>query len=262
MSQALRVRRPWRYLLSEALGPAQPRRYVLRTSGVEVLVRHRSRDTVTFDEVFCSAAYEPPPGVAAALHALGRPPRVLDLGANVGLYSAFAVGRWPGATITAVEPDHENLLLLNACATLNRSHGDIQVLDAAAAASAGTMRFVAGLAAESHRAHPDEEAGSVAVPAVDAVELMGAADLVKIDIEGGEWELLGDPRLAAAVGSFQALVLEHHGRHCPTHDPRGTATRLLAAAGFEVAPRGAIVGGVGMLWATRSSSPGSAERAA
>lgn len=255
MSQALRVHRPWRYLLSEALGPAKPRRYVLRASGIEVLVRHRSRDIVTFDEVFCSAAYEPPPAVAAALHDLGRPPRVLDLGANVGLYSAFALGRWPGATITAVEPDHENLLLLNACATLNRSRGHIQVVDAAAAASAGTMRFVAGLAAESHRAHPDEDASSVAVRAVDAVELMTAAELVKIDIEGGEWELLGDPRLAAAFGTFQALVLEHHGRHCPTHDPRGTATRLLAAAGFEVAPQGEIVGGVGMLWATRSSYP-------
>ncbi|MBA3746830.1 MAG: FkbM family methyltransferase [Solirubrobacterales bacterium] len=249
----MRVRQPWRYLLSEAQGPAKARCYALRNSGIQVLLRHGSGDIITFDEVFCSAAYEPPPAVVSALRDLGRPPRVLDLGANVGLYSAFALGRWPGATITALEPDAENLMLLRASAILNRSHGDIQVVDAAAAASAGTMRFVVGLNAESHKAHPDEGAASDVVRTVDAFEHITRADLVKVDIEGGEWELLRDPRLASAFETFQALVLEHHGRHCPTHDPRTTATQLLTTAGFDVHPQGAIVGGVGMLWAARCS---------
>lgn len=254
LSQALRVRHPWRYLLSEALGPARARCYTLRNSDIRVLLRHRSGDIVTFDEVFCSAAYEPPPAVVAALRDLGRPPRVLDLGANVGLYSAFVLARWPGATITALEPDPENLMLLKASATLNRSHGHLQIVGAAAAASAGTMRFVAGLNAESHREHPDEDATSiVVVPAVDAFDHIASADLVKLDIEGGEWELLSDPRLANALGTVQALVLEHHGRHCPSHDPRATAAQLLSAAGFEVHPQGVMVGGVGMLWAARSA---------
>lgn len=232
--------------------PANPRCYALRGSEIRVLLRHGSRDVVTFDEVFCSAAYEPPPVVVSALRDLGRPPRVLDLGANVGLFSAFVLERWPGATITALEPDPDNLSLLKACANLNRSHGDLQVVDAAAAASAGTMRFVAGLNAESHRAHPDEDVASVVVRAVDAYEHIANVDLVKIDIEGGEWELLADPRLATAFGAFQALVLEHHGRHCPTDNPRATATQLLAAAGFDVQPQGAMVGGVGLLWSVRS----------
>lgn len=249
LSQALRLRRPWRYLGSAARGVRSTRRYEVRVSGVQVLMRHGSGDTTTFDEVFCSAVYEPPDVIADALQGLGRPPRVLDLGANVGLFSAFAIGRWPGAQITAFEPDPRNLVLLRSCAALNRSRGSIHIVDAAAAATNGTMRFVTGLAAESHRAHSDEHATSDVVRAIDVFDQVGSVDLAKIDIEGGEWEILGDKRLA--TGRIRTLVLEHHGRHCPSNDPRGTATQLLTAAGYEVCVGGPAVRGVGTLWAWR-----------
>lgn len=251
--QALRLRRPWRYLGSATLGLPGPRRYEVRATGIQVLLRHGSRDIGIFDEVFCSAAYEPPDAVVSALQELGRPPRVLDLGANIGLFSAYGSGRWPGARTTAVEPDPESVRLLRSWAALNRSRGEVDIVEGAAAASGGTIGFVAGLAAESHRAHPDERAMSVVVRAVDVFEHIGGADLVKIDIEGGEWELLGDARLA--TGGAQALVLEHHGRHCPTRDPRATATQLLIAAGYEVHARGPAVAGLGMLWAWRYPGP-------
>lgn len=249
LSQALALRRPWRYLGAAVLRRPGARHYVVRASGVEVLLRHGSRDIDTFDEMFCSAAYEPPDVVLLALQDLDRPPRIVDLGANVGLFSAFALGRWPGAQITALEPDPENVVLLRSCADLNHVRGEIAVVEAAAAASSGTMRFVAGLAAGSHRAGPAEGATSVEVRAVDVFEHIGGADLVKIDIEGGEWELLGDGRLAR--GGARALVLEHHGRHCPTDDPRAMATAQLIEAGYEVHAPEAAVNGVGMLWAWR-----------
>lgn len=251
LSQALRLRRPWSYLAAAVLGARGPLRYELRATGVQVLLRHGTGDTTTLDEVFCSSAYEPPDIVRSALQELDRPPRVLDLGANVGLFSAFVMGRWPGAQITAFEPDPENLELLRGCVALNRAQADVAIVDAAAAAADGTMHFVAGLAATSHRAQPDEQSTTIEVPAVDALEHIAGADLVKIDVEGGEWELLRDARLA--LGGQQALVLEHHGRHCPTRDPRATATQLLQAAGYEVHARGPAVAGVGMLWAWRYS---------
>jgi len=249
LSQALRLRRPWRYLGSIVLRRRGPRRYEVRVSGAQVLLRHGSRDISTFDEVFCSAVYEPPDVVLSALEDLDRPPRMVDLGANVGLFSAFAVGRWPGAQITAFEPDPENLVLLRSSAALNRARGNIDVVEAAAAGTSGTIPFVGGLNAGSYRADPDEDATSVEVRAVDVFEHLGGADLVKIDIEGGEWELLCDKRLA--MTGAQALVLEHHGRRCPTGDPRGTATQLLTAAGYEVHSPGPAINGVGMLWAWR-----------
>ncbi len=249
LSQALRLRQPLRYLVRELRREHGTRHYVLRASGVHVLVRHGTSDITVFDEVFCSSAYEPPAAMAARLDALDRPLRVVDLGANVGLFSAFSMGRWPGAQITAFEPDAESLALLRACVAYNRDRGDVAVIDAAAAAASGVIAFVPGLAAESHRAHADERVATVDVRTVDVFEHLAGADFAKIDIEGGEWEILADSRLADA--GVRGLALEHHGRHCPSGDPRARATRLLRAAGFEVVAGGPAVGGVGMLWAWR-----------
>jgi hypothetical protein len=92
--------------------------------------------------------------------------------------------------------------------------------------------------------------GSVEVPMVDVMPRLADADLVKIDIEGGEWALLADPRFAEA----RAVVLEYHPYGCPTDDPRRSAHELLHAHGFEVTPLFYEPdNGVGMLWATRET---------
>ena len=47
---------------------------------------------------------------------------------------------------------------------------------------------------------------------------MAEADLVKIDIEGGEWPILTDPRFAQLP--TPALVIEYHPAGCPGPDPQ------------------------------------------
>jgi hypothetical protein len=42
------------------------------------------------------------------MRSLGRPIRVLDLGANIGLFGAWALGRFPVESILALKPDPEN----------------------------------------------------------------------------------------------------------------------------------------------------------
>ena len=83
---------------------------------------------------------------------------------------------------------------------------------------------------------------------VDVMPLLADADLVKIDIEGGEWPLLEHPGFAAV----SAAVLEYHPQSCPGDDPRTTAHALLEGHGFEIAELFYEPGSrVGMLWATR-----------
>jgi hypothetical protein len=92
--------------------------------------------------------------------------------------------------------------------------------------------------------------GGIAVQAVDAFPYMQRADFVKIDIEGGEWALLADPRFADLPA--KALVVEYHPHLCPAPDPRAHAEALLTGAGwklqhmdFDMPP------GHGVVWAWR-----------
>ena len=69
-------------------------------------MRHGTLDVVTLDEVFLARDYEVPPEVSERL---GDAPSVLDLGANAGYFGLFVLGLRPGARITAVEPDPDNV---------------------------------------------------------------------------------------------------------------------------------------------------------
>jgi FkbM family methyltransferase len=250
LTQAARVTDPVGFLRAERAGRSDAAaEYALRSGDARVALRHGTTDVRMFDEIFCAHVYAPPAAATARLSALPGPPRVLDLGANVGLFSADAAARWPGARITAVEPDPANLTVLRRCAELNAHTHPWRVIPTAASTSATPLRFVAGEGSESHEAHASELEESIEVPATDALALLDDTDLAKIDIEGGEWAILGDPRLAGA--SVRAIVLEHHGRLCPSRDPRATARTLLGEAGFETLAGGAAPLGVGTLWAWR-----------
>ena len=69
-----------------------------------------------------------------------------------------------------------------------------------------------------------------------------------MDIEGGEWEILSDPRFAAT--GLRAICMEFHRYGCPTDDPASAVTQLLGAAGFSVAELRED-GDAGIAWAIR-----------
>ena len=214
---------------------------------IRVVVRHRTRDVDILDEIFGRlAAYAPPPAVLEALGSRGAP-RVLDLGGNVGLFGAYALARFPGASITSVEPDPFNPPLLRRCAELNAPER-WRVLAACALPHAGTVAFEAGEYADSHVAEPAP--GRVLVPAVDVLPLLGDADLVKMDIEGSEWRILLDPRFKEALAAA-ACVLEWHERGCPSPRPAEAAAEAFRQAGYHVLPGPSGPWDHGALWAWR-----------
>jgi FkbM family methyltransferase len=238
---------PLRFFVREALlRRRQTASYVMREGGAQVTLRHATPDVFTLDEVFIQHTMDVPAEVDAAVARLGRPPVVADLGANVGMASAWLSARWPGARLVCVEPDPLNLEVLREAARA----GGWRVVEAAAAAAPGTLEFSAGEFAASHAV----EGGGTIVEAIDffALAEQERPDVVKIDVEGGEWALLGDPRLASLPAV--ALFLEYHPHLCPAADPQAEAHRLLEAAGFSVREVPATLGapsGVGSLWAWR-----------
>jgi hypothetical protein len=95
----------------------------------------------------------------------------------------------------------------------------------------------------------DGEAATDHVVAIDAFDLLAEADFAKIDIEGGEWDLLLDPRFADCAPAV--IVLEWHQRACPTDDAYATAWDALRRAGYQVEGEALLGLDDGLLWAWR-----------
>jgi len=221
--------------------------YRLAEAGISVTIRHGSGDVVTLGEIFHDRQYAPVPEVRPLLR---EPRRIVDLGANVGLFGAFAASRWPHAEILAFEPDPANAAVHERTILINGLQRRWTLRRAAAAARDGRASFVAGQVALSHLAPSGAGEGTVEVATSDVLPLLADADLVKMDIEGGEWAILTDPRFRAAPP--RVLVLEYHPLQCPEPDPRGAVEAALRAAELQLRITWSRGDGHGMLWAWRS----------
>jgi FkbM family methyltransferase len=240
------VRETPRFVANELRGAGGLRAYTLRADGRTVLLRHGKIDVWTFTELFLLELYAPPAPVAEQLAAV-REPVVLDLGANIGMFGLDALRRYPGARITAYEPDAESAVIHRRLIERNGEQDRWRLVEACAGAEDGTVTFLPGQETES-RIVEAPVAGAVTLPMEDVLPAVASADLVKLDIEGGEWALLADPRFGAA----RTVVLEYHPPGCPEPDTHAAARRLLEGHGFEVHQLFEHPGGVGMAWAFKS----------
>jgi FkbM family methyltransferase len=200
-----------------------------------------------FNEIFSRRMYELPGPISTELDAIG-PLRVLDLGGNIGLFGVYALGKWPIAAMRSFEPEPANAAILRATIDANRAASKWQV-DPRAVSNANTQaRFTQGLYADGYLAAD----GELEVRVADLFD-QDAPHLLKIDIEGGEWALLTDPRLPAY--NARVIVLEWHTRGCPAEEPHRLARTSLKAAGFILAAdRPSPTGRNGLIWAMRPKS--------
>jgi FkbM family methyltransferase len=246
------VRESITFFAREVLRPPGVYVYTVRENGARIALRHGGVDSATLAEVFYHRYYHPPREVARAL---GVPGAILDLGANIGVFGAFAIHRWPQSTVVAYEPDPANAAVHERTVEANGADARWTLERAAAGAHSGEVRFAAGLGAGSHvleaadAAEGEGSASAITVPLCDVLPRISDAELVKMDIEGGEWTILSDARFADQPP--RAVVLEYHPHLCPSADPRAAAERALSAAGLRTAPIWHGDDGHGMLWAWR-----------
>jgi FkbM family methyltransferase len=151
--------------------------------------------------------------------------------------------------LVGYEPDRANLAMLRdnlaGCPRL----GEWRLVEACAGAADGEVSFLEGQLQESRVVPGEGGPGSRMVPVVDAYRDLDEADWVKIDIEGSEWDIIGDSRFREIPA--QVVVLEYHQWLCPGDDPRRKATDALTGAGYSVWGKGEHVPGYGELWGMR-----------
>jgi FkbM family methyltransferase len=252
--QATLVNESGRYLLAAVVEPPGIHRYVLRSTSRAVWLRH-PEDSWAFEEVLGADTYALPSEVEREL---GEQPLIVDLGANVGLFGAYVLAIAPRARVIGYEPDPGNAVICRKTLGWAIAAGSYRLVEAAAGTAAGSASFTAAMGGRSHLGH-DGGGQAVVVGVEDVLELLAEADLAKIDIEGGEWPLLEDPRLRAA--GPKAIALEYHPLGCPRDDAGEAARALLADAGYRLVdpPRPfkdeEFTEGMGMLWAIREPAP-------
>lgn len=245
------VDRPGRFLVRELTRAHLIATYAT-SDGPVICLRHEGVDAFVFEEVLIDHVYEPPPEVAIRLDELSHPLRIIDLGANIGLFGAYAHQRWPHAEVIAYEADPANAAVHRRCMALNDAGGRWTLRECFAAAECGTQIFEADGSPLS-RAVEDLAAGAaVETRSVDVLPELARAELAKIDIEGAEWPILLDPRLGCPGPA--AIVLEFHSAGCPQADPAVAARDALARAGYRIEWH-LDDGAPGLLWAVKEPAP-------
>lgn len=164
-----------------------------------------------------------------------RPPRILDLGANVGLSVLHFLALHPGADVTAVEADPELFGYLERNLTANGA-GQVRRLQRAAWTGPGRLSFARD-GADGGRVAANGAAPSggerVEVEALDLPALLEAEafDVLKMDIEGAELQVL--PACREGLRRTRFVAVEYHS---PAGAPQALSAVVgaLEAAGFRV----------------------------
>jgi FkbM family methyltransferase len=220
--EARAVRAPFRYAFRELVRPTVAE-YQLRSGQGRIVLRHRSGDIAIFHKFYAYGWYDWPTNVIAALKGLGRPVNVVDLGANIGFFDVHTSDELEVGRVVTVEPDPGNGSVLERVRNANRANW--QIIRACASNRPHIVSFRSGFENLSRI----DNNGDTSIPAIDVFPLVADADLVKMNIEGAEWDILQDPRLA---DTSCVWIVEYHRIASP--EPRITELiqRLFAQAGY------------------------------
>jgi len=155
-------------------------------------------------------------------------PRILDVGANVGLASLYFARQYPDALIEAYEADPVLYRILVKNLSLFPECSRVKAHCAAIWTSEGSISF-----------RPDgADGGSICKRGLVQVRSVRLADILaespieflKLDIEGAEYEVLED--CAKDLKNVGSMVVEYHG--ISGGKPRlGRVLQILENAGFR-----------------------------
>lgn len=159
---------------------------------------------------------------------------VFDVGANFGYYTVlFGAGVGPTGRVIAVEPVPATVAFLTDTVQLNGFSGFTRVVQAAATASSSDVVHLLVPHHEPKNATivADARAGAIVVPTctIDSLAAdLDRVDLIKIDVEGGEIDVIAGMRQTIKRHRPSILLEYNAARYA---DPRGFLEELLGTYG-------------------------------
>ncbi|MCW3039971.1 MAG: hypothetical protein JWM31_1876 [Solirubrobacterales bacterium] len=224
------------------------------TSDSQITVPNRPGARVPVYEIFVEDDYR----LGWFSDDLGERPVALDIGAHVGCFSVAFAKKHPGARVDAYEASPSTSVFLKRNIADNGVEARVHGNNLAVRAVAGTLELTDNGAASGHNGvlHLDHEAERVSVRSIamaQALQVSGrSADLVKIDTEGGEYDMVlgSDPGDWAGV---RRVVLEYHD--LPGHS-WGELETFFTSAGLHLVHRREFLERLGMAWFSRDAVSG------
>jgi FkbM family methyltransferase len=183
----------------------------VRVPGLATPLRMRAgtSDRGCFNQIFVNGEYDSPyPGM---------PRLIIDAGANVGYATVRFASLYPGASIIAVEPQRDNFDLL--CQNARPFPGVRTLMS-------GVWPRTAALVIDNPNDRPwafrvrearPEESSFPAVSIADLLRESGAPtlDILKLDVEGTEYDLFSDPGCHDWLDRTNMLFVETHDHQRP-----------------------------------------------
>ncbi len=183
--------------------------------------------------------------------------RIVDLGGNVGFSCLYWCRNYPDASVVVFEPHPFHCSLLDRHLEENGYAGRVTLVRAGAATDSGHASLTdhddASTVVKSAASNPGNR-NLLEIELVDVFELVGQAqiDILKIDIEGAEYDILADPRFDGVAARTRCIFLEWHHRE-PHHRGAAWCSERLTNLGFTL-KAGRSQGEFGILIGTREIS--------
>jgi FkbM family methyltransferase len=237
-AKAIRQIENWHEVISIRLGLGRRELSLLSfRSGISMVVRRRSQDWDVVRDLFLQSGYA---RSFEYLRSVSGDATVIDLGGNIGSFSLLAAAQNDRLRVTAYEPGPPNIRMFELnCLANPHLAGRVQLHPDAAAGIARVARWhFDELNAGGSSLYGPGGGSPVQVRSfADIVEgVAGAIALVKIDIEGAEYELVRTTP-PESWHRIPALSLEVH------RDPDGKQSKKdlvkhLSELGFSCEPDG------------------------
>lgn len=188
-------------------------------NGADLSLRIDDSDIRVFKQIFVDNEYD-------SLNLPETAKTIIDLGANIGLSALFFIKKFPTSRIVAVEPDAVNFSIMEK--NLEKFSKSVSFLQAAIWPTDGEVSLVeedddhASLGAWGYRTEASNGNSGLSVKAVTIPTIMKQydmdfVDILKVDIEGAEYELF-EKNYEDWIDKVGLIIIETHDRFKPNSE--------------------------------------------